>query len=74
MIKTKKGICRDQATIDSLRKCFYKYLRMDLSVEQRGNVQKLVDLILDISEGEFECGSCHRKFQLLGFDVTRFFF
>lgn len=74
MRKNKKGIPRNQQTISSLRECFFKYLRTDLSVEQKRNIQGLVDLILDISEKEFECGSCRRKFQLLGFDVTKFLF
>jgi len=73
MEKSSNDFNRDPETIGSLRRCFYKYLREDLPLEQKEVVKKMVDLILDISEGEFKCKSCQKGFKLFGFNLTGIF-
>lgn len=64
-------ISRDPENVSSLRRSLYKYMRPDLTSVEREMIENLVNLILDISEKEFQCRTCHDNHSMFAYEVKK---
>ena len=56
---------------NSLRRFIQKYLRADIAKEDRKFVEILLDLLIQVSSGEFICAACQKSHKLYGICIQK---